>query len=134
MAAEALPPFSLGVPIRRRHQWINRMVKTAPDEFDVGAAETGNDLLNVNDITKSLPHPGIFQLLEQRPRETHVQARDVFVALDHARCAVVTPKNLACRPTLAGIVQRDEIAWRLVEVKTEGVEDVGHGRALQAKS
>ena len=86
-----------------------------------------HEVRDVHHVGKRLADAGIFELLEQRAGETHVQPRHVPVLIEHPGDAVVAPENLLGLPALAGIVQRHQIAGRLVHVQSEGMEDFRHG-------
>jgi hypothetical protein len=55
-----------------------------------------------------------------------VQARHVPILIEHPRDAVVAPEDLLGFPRLGGIVERHQIAERLVQVQSERVEDFRH--------
>ena len=102
------------------------MIKAAANEFDIRAAVTLHEICNIDDIPKSLAHTGIFELFQQRSGKAHMKTSNVFVALEHPGDAIVAPEDLLCLPTLAGIVQGDQISEGLVHVQAQGMINFRH--------
>ena len=100
-----------------RDQRVHRVIKPAAQELDVGAAIPVQEVLDVHHIPERLPHARVFELLEERAREAHVQPRHVFVAFEHPRGPVVAPENLPGLPALVRVVQRHQVPQRLVHVQ-----------------
>ena len=102
------------------------MIQTAADVFDVRAAEAVHEVGDVDDLGKSFAHARVFKLLEKRAGKTQVQPRHVPILIEHPRDAVVAPEDLLGFPRLGGIVERHQIAERLVQMQSERVEDFRH--------
>ncbi len=102
------------------------MKQPAADELNVGAAVARQKIFDVHDVVEGLAHAVVFELLQQRARKAHVHPRHFFVAFQHPCRAIVTPQDLPSLPALVGVVQREQVAERLVHVQPEGVIDLSH--------
>ena len=62
--------------------------------------------------------------------ETDVHARDVGVVAQHPRHPGIAPEDLPDFPALVRVVQREQVARRLMHSEADGIVNVRHGFAL----
>jgi len=128
MPAKPQPPRGLRIPVAGRNEGINRVKQAGAEKLDVGTPVTFEEFGDVDDIAERLANAGVFEFFQQRAGKIHVEPGNVFVAFQHARGPVVAPEDLLRLPALGGVVQRDQVAQRLVHVQAQGVIHLRHYR------